>query len=109
MPVNQWVHVAVTLGKGTAKLYVDGAMKATTSSFTIKPSDLQPSVNYIGKSQFSDPLFNGKVDEFRIYNRVLSDAEIGLSITKPDMGMTTACSVSARSGWRSRQCRYLYG
>ena len=77
LPANQWVHVAVTLGNGTAKLYVNGALKATSSGFTIKPSDLQPSMNYIGKSQFADPLFNGMVDEFRIYNRVLSDADIG--------------------------------
>lgn len=77
LPVNQWVHVAVTLGNGTAKLYVGGALKATASGVTIKPSDFQPSLNYIGKSQWPDPLFNGMIDEFRVYNRVLSDAEIG--------------------------------
>ena len=78
LPANQWVHVAVTLGNGTAKLYVNGTLKATSSGVTIKPSDFQPGSNYLGKSQFAtDPLFNGMIDEFRIYNRVLSDAEIG--------------------------------
>ncbi|MBD0382950.1 putative Ig domain-containing protein [Paenibacillus sedimenti] len=77
LPANQWVHVAVTLGNGTAKLYVGGALKATQSGVTLKPSDFQPGSNYIGKSQFPDPLFNGMIDEFRVYNRVLSDAEIG--------------------------------
>ncbi|KRE41704.1 hypothetical protein ASG81_16485 [Paenibacillus sp. Soil522] len=77
LPANQWVHVAVTLGNGTAKLYVDGILKATTSGVTIKPSDIQPGMNFIGKSQFPDPLFKGMIDEFRVYNRVLSDAEIG--------------------------------
>ncbi|XEC94400.1 LamG-like jellyroll fold domain-containing protein [Paenibacillus tarimensis] len=77
LPANKWVHVAVTLGNGTAKLYVDGALKATKSGVTFKPSDFQPGVNYIGKSQWPDPLFNGMIDEFRIYNRVISDAEIG--------------------------------
>ena len=44
---------------------------------TIKPSDFKPSKNYIGKSQFSaDPLFNGLIDEFRVYNRALSADEI---------------------------------
>ena len=97
MPANQWVHVAVTLGGGTAKLYVNGQLKATKSGFTIKPSDFMPSTNYIGKSQFPDPLFNGMVDEFRLYNRVLSDAEIG-AVLRPNrqLGMTTACS---RSCW----------
>lgn len=77
LPANQWVHVAVTLGNGTAKLYVDGALKATKSDFTMKPSDIQPGVNYIGKSQWPDPLFNGRIDEFRVYDHVLSDTEIG--------------------------------
>ena len=82
LPANQWVHVAVTLGNGTAKLYVNGAMKAASSGFTLKPSDFQPGSNYLGKSQFAtDPLFNGMIDEFRIYNRVLSDAEIGVRAT----------------------------
>jgi hypothetical protein len=76
LAANQWAHVAVTLGGGTAKLYVNGALAATNSGFTIKPSDFKPSLNYIGKSQWPDPLFNGMIDEFKIYNYVLSDSEI---------------------------------
>lgn len=76
MPVNQWVHVAVTLGDKTAKLYVNGELKATNTNVTIKPSDFKPGANYIGKSQFNDPLFNGMIDEFRIYNSALSAEEI---------------------------------
>ena len=76
LATGQWAHVAVTLGGGTAKLYVNGELKATKSGFTIKPSDFKPSKNYIGKSQFSDPLFNGMIDEFQVYNHVLSADEI---------------------------------
>lgn len=76
MPVNVWMHVAVTLGDKTAKLYVNGELKATNTNVTIKPSDFKPGVNYIGKSQFNDPLFNGMIDEFRIYNSALSAEEI---------------------------------
>ncbi|QYR20363.1 LamG domain-containing protein [Paenibacillus sp. sptzw28] len=76
LPVNHWVHVAVTVGGGTAKLYVNGELKATNSNVTIKPSDFKPKVNYIGKSQWPDPLFNGLIDEFRVYNHVLSAEEI---------------------------------
>lgn len=76
LPLNQWVHVAVTLGGGTAKLYVNGVQKAS-AAITIKPSDFKPSLNYIGKSQFAaDPLFNGKLDEFVVYNRALNADEI---------------------------------
>ncbi|MDQ0060495.1 hypothetical protein J2T14_002667 [Paenibacillus harenae] len=80
LAVNQWVHVAVTLGENTAKLYVNGELKATNSSVTIKPSDFKPSVNYIGKSQWPDPLLNGLIDEFRVYNYVLSADEIKAAI-----------------------------
>src|SRR5690606_10603224 len=32
--------------------------------------------NYIGKSQYADPLFNGRVDDFRVYGKALAGAEI---------------------------------
>ncbi|WP_442952845.1 LamG-like jellyroll fold domain-containing protein [Paenibacillus sp. Soil522] len=76
LAANQWAHVAVTLGGGTAKLYVNGELKATKTGITIKPSDFKPSKNYIGKSQWPDPLFNGMIDEFRIYDHSLTDDEI---------------------------------
>ncbi len=69
---GQWVHVAVTLGASSAQLYVNGAQVATSTAITIKPSDFKPVLNYIGKSQWPDPLFNGRIDDFRIYNSALS-------------------------------------
>lgn len=82
LPVNQWVHVAASIGGGTARLYVDGR-EAGSGPMSIKPSDLKPSLLYIGKSQFAaDPLFRGKLDEFSIYNRALSGAEIEVLFAK---------------------------
>jgi hypothetical protein len=76
LAANTWVHVAVTLGNGKEKLYVNGVEVASANA-TIKPSDFKPTLNYLGKSQFpSDPLFNGMLDEFRIYDHVLSADEI---------------------------------
>ncbi|KRE35227.1 LamG-like jellyroll fold domain-containing protein [Paenibacillus sp. Soil522] len=83
LPVGDWAHVAVTLGSGTAKLYVNGELKAESNNLTIKPSDFKPRNNYIGKSNNSaDPLFNGKIDEFRIENSVLSADEIKVIYNK---------------------------
>jgi len=73
--IDTWVHVAVVLGNGTAQLYVNGALADSTNT-TIKPSDFNPLVNYIGKSQYADPLFNGLVDDFRIYNTALTGADV---------------------------------
>lgn len=42
------------------------------NAITIRPDDFKPLLNYIGKSQFgSDPLFNGTIDDFLIYNYAL--------------------------------------
>ena len=63
---------------------MNGEIKATEYNVTIKPSDFKPNMNYIGKSQFAgDPLFNGLIDEFRIYNRALSADEIKAAYNKP--------------------------
>ena len=76
-PVGQWTHVAVTLGGAVGRLYINGAEVAVSSAFTIKPSDFNPVLNYLGDSQFdADPGFNGLVDEFRVYNYALVATEI---------------------------------
>lgn len=75
LPIGQWSHVAVVLGDSTANLYVDGILAASMST-TIKPSDINPLLNYIGKSQFPDARLNGQIDDFRIYNYALSEVKV---------------------------------
>lgn len=75
LPVGQWRHVAVTRNGTTAKLYLNGAV-ADTKTITIAPASFNPALNYVGKSQWPDPLFNGRVDELFVYNYALSDTEI---------------------------------
>ncbi|RYD47676.1 MAG: hypothetical protein EOP85_05025, partial [Verrucomicrobiaceae bacterium] len=72
---GQWVHVAVTLSGNTGRLYVNGS-QATSGTITINPSDFMPTKNYIGKSNWPDPLFNGRIEDFRVYSRALSGPEI---------------------------------
>ncbi len=75
MPVGQWTHVAVTLAGGTGHLYVNGILR-DTKPIALKPSDFAPGTNFIGKSQFPDPLYNGRVDEFAIFNQALTAVQI---------------------------------
>lgn len=82
-PMNTWVHLAVTQSGDTARLYINGELVSTNTSLSILPSQLTPAgtttgttLNYLGKSQFSDPIFNGSIDEYKIYTRALSSAEI---------------------------------
>ncbi|MCR2804417.1 LamG-like jellyroll fold domain-containing protein [Paenibacillus soyae] len=72
-----WHHVAVTLNGSTGTLYVDGAQAGSNTSMTIKPSDMGATTqNRIGRSQFSDPYLDGRVDDFRIYTRAISSSEM---------------------------------
>jgi hypothetical protein len=75
-----WHHVAVTIDADntTHTLYLDGKIVAQNTAARYTPSDLGATTqNWIGRSRWSDdPYFRGTIDEFRIYNRVLSDAEL---------------------------------
>ena len=83
LAVGQWVHVAITLSGNTGKMYVNGALRDINTAMTIDPADFNPTVNYIGKSQYADPLFNGRIDDFRIYDYALSAIEIAALILPP--------------------------
>ncbi len=73
---GKWNHVAVTLAPDYARLYVNGELADESDAFTISPIDFSPALNYIGRSQFPDPLFNGYMDDFRVYNHALTASEI---------------------------------
>jgi hypothetical protein len=78
LPAGQWVHVAVTLKGSTGSLYVNGALAGSNAAMHHAPFRLgATSRNWIGRSQFgSDPHFNGKIDDFRIYRGALGAAEV---------------------------------
>lgn len=72
-----WKHVAVTIGANEVAIYINGVKNASTTSITLRPSDIAPTMNYIGRSQFvSDPAFNGMISNMRIYNYALTDSEV---------------------------------
>src|SRR5262249_20869594 len=53
------------------------ALVSTNPNMTLHPSVLGSTTrNYIGKSQYSDPYFNGAVDDFQIYDHALSGDDV---------------------------------
>jgi hypothetical protein len=99
LSAGTWHHVAVTLSGTTGTLYVDGLAAGSNNSMTLKPSSLGSTTqNYIGKSQFPDPLLNGRVDDFRIYNRALSNAEISMLFSASGVVPVAPTGLAANPG-----------
>ena len=70
---------------------------ATNAALTIRPWQLLARSNYVGESQFAtDPLFNGRIDSFRVFGRALSAAEIkDLAWTHPALAHRYSFSSNA--------------
>ena len=75
LATGAWVHVAVTKIGSTGRLYVNGTQVGSNTGMTLSPNSLGfTTQNWIGRSQYSgDPYLDGRVDDFRIYNRGLYD------------------------------------
>lgn len=79
---TNWHHVAVTFtdSTNTLRMYVDGAL-ITTATKALE-ADTATHVVTLGNMHDSNP-FSGLLDELRIYNRVLTLAEIQADRTTP--------------------------
>jgi hypothetical protein len=77
LAAGMWDHVCVTSTGTTAVLYLNGEV-VKSAAMTLNPSSLGPTTqDWLGRSQSSsDPYLNGKIDNFRIYNRALSASEV---------------------------------
>jgi len=84
LPAGEWTHLAVTLGGGTAVLYVNGTA-AASGPVTVTPADLgATAANWIGRGQFpqgSVQYLNADVDEFHVYGSALGAGQIAALAT----------------------------
>jgi hypothetical protein len=73
---NKWYHLCYTFNGSSAKLYLDGAPLASVADSGWNPG----AANQIGARSTVDSVvvgsWNGKLDDVRIFNRALDDAEI---------------------------------
>ena len=77
MTLRKWTHLCLTLDAEGAKLYMNGSLVGQNDNLSIRPKDFRPVLNFIGRSQFAaDPLFNGSIDDFRIYNYSLTAEQV---------------------------------
>ncbi|SNB47458.1 DUF2341 domain-containing protein [Geobacter sp. DSM 9736] len=72
--LNAWNHIAVTVNGTAVTLYMNG--QAVSGVLTYQPSFQSKNLS-IGSTDYTPGrLFNGYIDEVRIYNRALTAAEI---------------------------------
>lgn len=76
LTAGQWYHVAVTITGDTGRLYRNGELIATNTSMTNNPIDVGAVLNYIGKSQWPDPEFDGMIDDLKIWNYALATVDV---------------------------------
>ncbi|MFD2034762.1 cellulose binding domain-containing protein [Belliella marina] len=77
LETDRWHHLALTQSGTIAILYLDGVEVGRNENMTLNPSSLGfTTQNWIGKSQWPDPLLVGNVDDFKIYSKPLSVSEI---------------------------------
>ncbi len=74
---DNWHHLAVTYSATEAKLYVDGALRASdnTTNGTYTSSSTNP-ISVGAPTNGQDRYFEGEMDELRLYKRVLTHEEI---------------------------------
>ncbi len=78
-PVGAWQHVAATYDGTTARLYVDGALVASRAyGANVGDSNVWRIGAYGGAA---GDFFDGLIDEVRIYDRVLSAAQIATDMS----------------------------
>ena len=72
--LNEWQHVTATVNsQGVMRLYRNGQMLGTSNGHV--PTNDTRTNQYIGKSNWGDALFDGMMDDIRVYDRDLTEQE----------------------------------
>jgi hypothetical protein len=73
---NIWNHITwIIQASGVYNYFINGNLVYTISS-VLYPTLITRTSNYFGKSNMNLQSFNGSIDDFRFYNRILSSSEI---------------------------------
>jgi hypothetical protein len=80
LPIGQETYIAIAYDpvNSSTRLFLNGALAASVTNVVNPTSLFTDYTDWLGRSQWQrDPFFNGSFDEFRIWEGVLSDQEIG--------------------------------
>jgi len=71
--VGAWHHAAYTFDTITNQIYIDGTLAASVTSL---PDERTPTTCWLGTLDGANDLFNGSIDDFRVFNLVRTPAQI---------------------------------
>ena len=94
LQANTWYYIAATYDGTAMRFYIDGTLRGTTNiaGGTIPASNR---AIWMGGNEAWGEYFPGRIDDFRIYNRALSQAEIQALMTPPTCYALTVGSYRA--------------
>ncbi len=81
LPLNAWTHLATTFDGAVVRLYVNGVLAGSTAISGAMAAST--GVLRIGGNSIWGEWFAGLIDEVRVYNRVLSAAEVQQDMQVP--------------------------
>lgn len=73
---NEWIHLTVTYDGTTAKIFANGELKNSSTTYT--PYDDETDIMVFGRRYSSGGNFAGYIADARVYDEVLDDSEIKL-------------------------------
>ena len=83
---GRWYMFTAALDANHCKLWVDGVPSGDSVHVGTAPSAQTIVVSYLGKSVWPDPLYNGYIDNFKIFGSFLSDADVTAIYTAEAIG-----------------------
>jgi M6 family metalloprotease-like protein len=102
---NRWAHVACTYSGGTAKIYVNGALRIVKKGITQSTNTTALNVQMGIASQVNtNRIYQGWIDDVRFYNVCMESGQLnaidGLN-RKPDKGILAFLKLDETSGSRA--------
>ncbi len=95
LPVNAWTHLALGFSGTSCTLYVNGAAVASKPAITLFPdrlnAPLMENANYLGRGN-AGGFFQGFLDDFRVYMKGLTGAEVSAVYTAAAPGPVTVAA-----------------
>ena len=103
LPLNAWTHLAMSWDGTTQRLYVNGAQVASRALAGTLPNSTGV-LRFGGNGVWSE-WFAGRLDEIRIYDRALTQAELQSDMNAPVTASGIAAAQRAALGRSARRAR----